>query len=929
MTDPSIDLLSHHWGRPARCTALQSTQDRVYRLDYADGSVAALKVSGADRTDEGVLAAEAAALHHVHAAVPDLAVPLPIPARDGRILHHHGDATARMASWIDGLPLVRAPHWNGASLRALGAAAGRLAAALADFGHPGLRSHVEWDPRQANSVLDGLLNTLSDTSARELGGMARSRLDTLLPAAADAHLPEQAVHLDLTDRNVLGRFTAEGTFTVTGIVDFGDLVRTWRICELAASVHAAVGRSLADPLAAARPVVQGFVAHCALTEAEADHLWTAVLGRAAVCAVVETAEAQEGADHVRDLAALDTAVLRAILAVPEALARAVLRQCCGLPAWPVDITAALRRARPAPMLAPADLTITTGFQDLVTVTDAEADTDAPMAMSLGVRFTTSPAAPLAAPVDATVEAIPSRALTLRLDVAGTVVFVHLDGITTAVSPGEHVHRGQVIAHATGAEVGVRIGVTPGLGDRGRVRDQDAWSALCPDPGLLLGAAPTATDAGTDGATALERRHRYVAEAQKLYYRQPPQMIRGSGQYLYDHTGRRYLDMVNNVAVVGHSHPRITSAAADQLALLSTNSRFLYGAIADYAERIAGTLPPELGRIFFVNSGSEAVELALQLARRYTARRNVVALQGAYHGWTTEAFELCTMPGDRAHWREELADRVQIAECPDWYRGAHGGQAEPYLRSLTAACGRAAATGGLAAFVHEPIMGSLGGVVPPPGYLSAAYAIVRGSGGVCVADEVQVGYARTGQTFWAFQSQDVVPDIVAAAKAVGNGHPVGFVACRPEIAEAFAARSSFFSTPAGNPVSCRIGSAVLDVIADEGLQRNAAEIGDHLSVQLALLAGRHGEIGAVYGRGLYQGIDLVVDDGGTTALPEADVCAICERLLELGCLVQPTGLHGNVLKIKPPLCLTASDADHFVAAVDQVLGERCAFRELAR
>jgi 4-aminobutyrate aminotransferase-like enzyme len=394
--------------------------------------------------------------------------------------------------------------------------------------------------------------------------------------------------------------------------------------------------------------------------------------------------------------------------------------------------------------------------------------------------------------------------------------------------------------------------------------------------------------------------------------------------MYDATGRRYLDMVNNVAVVGHSHPRITAAAAEQLALLNTNSRFLYRAIAEYADRIAETLPPQLNRIFLVNSGSEAMELALQLTRRFTGRRDVVALEGAYHGWTTEVFELCTMPGDRPNWRRELASHVHIADCPDWFRGSHGAEREPYLRSLASACQRATANGGIAGFVHEPVSGSRGGIAPPAGYLAEAYELVRTFGGLCVADEVQVGYGRTGKTFWAFEDQQVVPDIVAAAKAAGNGTPVGFVACRADVADAFATDSTFFSTPAGNPVSCRIGTAVLDVIRDERLLENARDVGAHLSVRLAELTERHSEIGAIYGSGLYQGIDLVQGGGSRTPLPASAIDAICERLLELGCIVQPTGLLGNVLKIKPPLCLNHSDADRFVDAVDRTLTERSAF-----
>jgi 4-aminobutyrate aminotransferase-like enzyme len=398
--------------------------------------------------------------------------------------------------------------------------------------------------------------------------------------------------------------------------------------------------------------------------------------------------------------------------------------------------------------------------------------------------------------------------------------------------------------------------------------------------------------------------------------------------MYDHTGRRYLDMVNNVAIVGHSHPRITEAAAEQLNVLNTNSRFLYRAIADYADQIVETLPAALHSIFLVNSGSEAVELALQLARCYTTRNDVIALEGMYHGWTKEVFELCTMPGDRPNWRTELAPYVHIAECPDWYRGPHGADVDPYLTSLQNACTAAETNGGVAAFVHEPVFGSLGGVIPPAGYLSAAYDVVRQSGGVCVADEVQVGYGRMGEEFWAFADQGVVPDIVTAAKAAGNGHPVGFVACRAEIADAFAASATFFSTPAGNPVSCRIGTAVLEVLHDERLPRNAAVVGKYLSERLGELAVRHRAIGAVYGRGLYQGVDLVTADGSSTPLPTRDVAAICERLRELGCIVASTGLHGNVLKAKPPLCIHRADIDRYIAALDRVLTERAEFRTLA-
>ena len=226
---------------------------------------------------------------------------------------------------------------------------------------------------------------------------------------------------------------------------------------------------------------------------------------------------------------------------------------------------------------------------------------------------------------------------------------------------------------------------------------------------------------------------------------------------------------------------------------------------------------------------------------------------------------------------------------------------------------------MAAFISEPLLGNQGGVEPPDGFLAGAYAAVRAAGGVCIADEVQVGYGRTGESFWAFEHERVTPDIVAVAKSTGNGHPLGAVICRAEIAEAFGRRAAFFSSTGGGPVSCEVGLAVLDVIADEGLQDNAARVGAALKRSLTALADDHELIGAVHGRGLYRGVDLVLDrDTREPAVAQARW--ICERMRALGVVVQPTGDHGNVLKVKPPLCITESDAELFVVALDRALRE---------
>jgi 4-aminobutyrate aminotransferase-like enzyme len=293
---------------------------------------------------------------------------------------------------------------------------------------------------------------------------------------------------------------------------------------------------------------------------------------------------------------------------------------------------------------------------------------------------------------------------------------------------------------------------------------------------------------------------------------------------------------------------------------------------------------------------------------------VVSVEGAYHGWTAGPAEICTFPGDRPAWRQAIAPYVHVVAQPDPYRGAFGTTAAPYVESVREAVAR---VGGAATFICEPLLGNQGGIAPPAGYLKAAYATVRAAGGVCIADEVQVGYGRTGSHLWAFQNEDVVPDIVCVAKAAGNGFPLGAVICKRELADAFSSSGSFFSSAGGSPLSCAVGAEVINVLQQDELQANAARIGALLASGIEDLAGHHERIGAVYGRGLYLGVDLV-RDRKSNAPAGAEALAICERLRELGVIVQPTGDRGNVLKLKPPLCIGERSATRILEALDRAL-----------
>jgi 4-aminobutyrate aminotransferase-like enzyme/Ser/Thr protein kinase RdoA (MazF antagonist) len=447
----------------------------------------------------------------------------------------------------------------------------------------------------------------------------------------------------------------------------------------------------------------------------------------------------------------------------------------------------------------------------------------------------------------------------------------------------------------------------------------AWQRLCPDPSALIGL--TAAPAEPDAATELARRARFFPAAQEKYYEQPPQFERGWREFLIDTTGRPYLDMVNNVTSIGHAHPRLASAVSRQLRLLNTNSRFLYKELADFSEKILALAPDaSLDTVILVNSGTEAVDLALRMARIHTGRRDIVALREAYHGWsmaadaiTTSAFDNPSALGNRPDW-------VHLADIPNPYRGKHRGPdaGSAYTEDVAELLDSMTNSGqDVAAFICEPVLGNAGGVVMPPGYLAAVYREVRRRGGLCIADEVQVGYGRLGEYFWGVQHEGVVPDLITIAKAMGGGYPLGAVITRREIADSLTREGNFFSSAGGSPASCVAGSVVLDVIADEGLQENARLVGAHLQARLQSLAKRHPLIGAVHGLGLYLGVELV-RDRATLEPATAETASICERLLQVGVIMQPTSERQNVLKIKPPMCLTRQSADFFVDALDHVL-----------
>lgn len=455
----------------------------------------------------------------------------------------------------------------------------------------------------------------------------------------------------------------------------------------------------------------------------------------------------------------------------------------------------------------------------------------------------------------------------------------------------------------------------------RPAQRQVWKSLCPDPNLLARLPETTTYAWPDDAALRAERAQHLGFNLSLSYERPLHIVRGRGQVLYDSAGRRYLDAVNNVPHVGHCHPRVVAAATRQKAVLETNTRYLHGEVLRLAARLRATLPASLSVCFFVNSGSEANELALRLARAHTGRHDVVALEHGYHGNTTTLVEVSHYKFAR---RGGFAQRewVHLASCPDTYRAGlrdTPAAGETLARGVRDALAAATARGGAAAFVHESLPGCGGQIVPPADYLRAAYAHARAAGALCIADEVQTGLGRVGSAFWAFGLFDVVPDVVTIGKPLGNGHPVAAVVTTEAIARAFATGMEYFNTFGGSPASCAVAHAVLDVIEDEDLQTAARAVGAALLQDLRCLAAEFAVIGDVRGVGLYLGVELVSDrDLRTPATDQARY--VVERLRDHGVLVSTDGPHDNVLKIKPPLCFTRADGERLVETLRRGLRE---------
>jgi alanine-glyoxylate transaminase/(R)-3-amino-2-methylpropionate-pyruvate transaminase len=422
----------------------------------------------------------------------------------------------------------------------------------------------------------------------------------------------------------------------------------------------------------------------------------------------------------------------------------------------------------------------------------------------------------------------------------------------------------------------------------------------------------------------ELRKEYLTPALVTYYRDPIMLIDGHMQYLFDETGKRYLDAFAGIVSVsvGHCHPRVMEAVNAQNARLQhTTTIYLHPNIAKFAEKLVSTLPEGLDTVYFTNSGSEANDLAILMARAYTKNYDVIALRNGYHGGSQGAMGLTA----HSSWKYSVPHGfgVHHAQVPDRYRG-HFGYDDPesgpkYALDVKDLIDRGT-SGSIAAFIAEPMQGVGGVIEMPDNYLRDAYKYVRSAGGICIADEVQTGFGRTGENFWGFENHNVVPDMVVMAKGIGNGCPLAAVVTTKEIAQCLT-EAIHFNTFGGNPVSCAQGLATLEVILDDDMQGNAKRLGETLFAGLHALQKKYTCIGDVRGKGLMVGVELIEDENKTPATKlTADVFETCK---DMGLIIGKGGYYGNVLRIKPPMCMTQADVVFMLEVLDEAFAKETA------
>lgn len=895
---------------------------------------------------------------------------VPTVLHDDQIRWPSGEIV-RLMSWVDGTPWAEVAITEpllvtlGMTVAQVDAQLSRIV--LSPSEQTVLARPFRWNLLQAGD-LRGEVELITDP---ELRAICRSELDTFVEeiAPALAALPHHLIHNDANERNII----VDGE--QVSLIDFGDLVVAPRVVGLATALAYAAS-TMADPARESRALVRGYHAVQPLTPEELALLWPLTRIRLVMSVVNAAAQSAADPDNEYLLISQDTVptLLRKLVEADDYLGLCRLREACGYEPSPRahDVRSHLRSVSASPVVSRHDgqhawIDWSVGSaspRDEAGVRDLMRDRgldvlagryaenrdvyigasfeDEQRSVHLGLDLFQPAGSIVHAPLAGVVEdsgAMPGagnygHAVVLRHQTpAGTpfwTLYGHLsatgfpqpgdlisagDTIGTMGEPHEnggwppHVHF-QVLTDLCGMGMDI-YGVAP-------QHEATLWRSICPNPNLLVGLADAdglASDghAGLPQPELLRQRRARLSRNLSLNFREPLHIVRGEGAYLYDAEGKSFLDLVNNVAHVGHGNPHVVAAGAQQMHLLNTNTRYLHDAIIEYARNLTATLPDPLSVVFLVNSGSEANDLAIRLARAHTNAEGWISLRHAYHGHTVSVVDISPYkflgPGGAGP-----APHVRVADLPDAFRGRHTDPGAGLRYATDFAQVLEDLEQPIAGFIAEGIVSTAGQVTLADGFLARAYEHVRAAGGVCIADEVQIGLGRVGSAFWGFELHGVVPDIVTMGKPLGNGHPLAAVVTTPQIAHSFNNGMEYFNTFGGNPVSATIGQAVLDVVLDSRLQAHADQLGSYVKEQVRHIQGSHPLIADVRGHGLFLGIELMRGDE-----PAGDAVAeVIEYAKQRGVLLSSDGPDNNVFKIKPPMVVQREDMDFFLEVFSEAL-----------
>jgi 4-aminobutyrate aminotransferase-like enzyme/Ser/Thr protein kinase RdoA (MazF antagonist) len=986
---------------------LPSERDRNYHVKTDSGEEFVLKFS-AFSDEHDVLESQNLAMKHIVSKIGPGFCPTPTLTKKGKLVEKVQDKEGnqyfvRLLTYLPGKVYAKINPQSRRLLREFGEFIGSVSKALQDFEHPATKRDFYWDMKKADEVIPEHFENIEQPDQLEIVKHFLGEFETRIKPALST-LRTSVVHNDFNDYNVIVDWAGPGSRYEFGIVDFGDLVFSHTVFELAIGTAYAI-MDQADPISSAAEVVRGYHSVFPLEEHEIDLLFYLICTRLATTVSVSAYEfnLEPENEYLRISERMAWDALKILIEVNPRFASYVFRDACGMTPCPksetvvdwlesnrkkiVSIVEFDLRSTPHVVFDLSvgnlefgtlrDLTsieqwgrsiddrmrienatfgvgrydearlIYGGDQYSSAVVEGPESRTVHLAIDLFLESGTS----LFAPLDGKIHSF--RNNDLHLDNGPTIIlehdvgktglkfytlFAHLsEGSLEGLSNGKVVKKGekigevgdyptnggwpphlhfQLIVDMIGRE-GDFFGVAPPSQRR-------LWKSISPNPNVILGLSDESTRVeDMSSEEILSIRERRLSRSLSMMYEQPIEIVRGYMQYLYDKEGREYLDARNNVPIVGHSHPEVVSALQRQAAVLTTNTRYLHESLSRYVERLCSKFPEPLSVCFLVNSGSEANELALRLARAHTGNEDMIVIEGGYHGNTDTLVGLSPYKFDGPGGTGKPKN-VHIVRIPDPFRGLHRRSdtdaGKKYASDLKDIVDELAASGKKpAAFLCESIMSCGGQIVFPEHYLKHAFQHTRESGGVCIVDEVQVGFGRVGSHFWGFQTQGVVPDIVTLGKPIGNGHPIGAVITTREIADSLGTGMEWFSTTGGNTVSCAVGAAVLDVIEKEALQDKAQSVGNHLLEQLRQLGDKYRIIGDVRGSGLFVGIELIRDRSSLEPAPE-EAKYVVERMKENQIMIGSDGIHNNVLIMKPPLIFSKENADRLVETLDRILAE---------